>query len=126
MPASTCATDVTGTARPLPAAVELAAYRILQEAMTNVVRHAHAGRIRVGVDYGAEMLTVRIDDDGTGGGAVTRITEGTGITGMRDRVGAFGGTLEVVRSPLGGVRVLASIPTGPLQHEARRPAEGPS
>jgi len=106
------AVRLTGAQRSLPVAVELAAYRIIQEAITNVVRHAHAGHAVVTVDYGAEMVTVVVDDDGSGGAALGRMTEGTGIRGMRERVAALRGTLEVEASPLGGVRVAAELPTG--------------
>ncbi len=103
--------DVTGVRRGLPAAVDLAAYRIVQEAITNVVRHARAARADIVVGYGAEMVTVRVDDDGGAAVAMSEAAEGNGIRGMRERASALGGTLDVGRSPLGGVRVSATIPT---------------
>ena len=90
---------------PLPAAVELAAYRIVQEALTNVSRHAHArsATVRVHVDDG---VTVEITDDGIGGAA----EPGNGITGMRRRAAALGGTVEAAPCPGGGFRVVAHLP----------------
>jgi signal transduction histidine kinase len=103
---------VTGTERPLPAAVELAATRIVQEAVTNVVRHARARRAEVHLDYGDGVLGVRVEDDGRGGVVDADSLPGNGIRGMRERAAALGGTLEVGSSALGGARVEARLPTG--------------
>jgi signal transduction histidine kinase len=94
-----------GPAAPLPAAVELAAYRIVQEALTNVTRHAHAqvATIRLRYDDG---VTVAVTDDGVGGAAGS----GNGITGMRERATALGGTLEAGPGPDRGFRVVARLP----------------
>ena len=105
-------TRTTGEPRPLPAATELAAYRIIQEAVTNVVRHARAHRADIIVGYGADIVTVQVEDDGAGGRGIANVNEGNGIRGMRERATALGGTFSVAASPLGGVRVLAAIPTG--------------
>jgi signal transduction histidine kinase len=93
---------------PLPAAVELAAYRIVQEALTNVTRHASArhATVRVGYDDG---VTVEVTDDGVGGAAVP----GNGIAGMRERAGALGGTVTAGPRPGGGFRVVAHLPDRP-------------
>jgi signal transduction histidine kinase len=110
---------VAGGVRPLPAAVELAATRIAQESITNVVRHAHATRAEVRVDYGDGVLGVRVDDDGHGASnSLTALDSlpGNGIRGMRERATALGGTLEVDTSPLGGVRVSATLPTRARGH----------
>jgi signal transduction histidine kinase len=95
-------------APPLPAAVELAAYRIVQEALTNVTRHARAqvATIRVRYDDG---VTVEVTDDGIGGGA----DAGNGLTGMRERATALGGTMEAGPGPRRGFRVLAHLPVPP-------------
>jgi signal transduction histidine kinase len=90
---------------PLPAAVELAAYRIVQEALTNVTRHAHAQVVTVSVSYG-EGTTIEVADDGVGGSA----EPGNGISGMRERAGALGGTLHAGPRPEGGFRILAHLP----------------
>jgi signal transduction histidine kinase len=92
---------------PLPATVELAAYRIVQEALTNVTRHAHARRAEVTLTYGDE-LRVEVTDDGIGGSA----RAGNGIAGMRERAESLGGTLEAGPRPGGGFRVAARLPVG--------------
>ena len=94
---------------PLPATVELAAYRIVQEALTNVTRHAHARRAEVTLTYGDE-LRVEVSDDGIGGSALS----GNGISGMRERAEALGGTLEAGPRAGGGFRVAARLPVGSL------------
>ncbi len=98
----------TGTQVALPAAVDLAAYRIVQEAITNVVRHAHARRAHITLDHDDD-LTVTVEDDGRGAAPET-IVQGNGISGMRERARALGGHVEIDRSPLGGLRVRASLP----------------
>jgi signal transduction histidine kinase len=102
--------SVAGHERPLPTAVELAAYRVVQEAVTNVVRHAHAGRARVHLDYGADVLTVTVEDDGTGGPRAASVQRGNGLRGMQERATALGGSLEVGPSPWGGLTVVARLP----------------
>ena len=89
----------------LPAAVELAAYRIVQEALTNVSRHAGARSAAVRVTYGDDV-TVEVVDDGVGGTALA----GNGIIGMRERALALGGVLDAAPAPDGGFRVLARLP----------------
>jgi signal transduction histidine kinase len=89
----------------LPAAVELAAYRIVQEALTNVTRHAHASRATVRIEHGGDHVTVEIVDDGVGGAA----DAGNGIAGMRERAAALGGEVEVGSAPGGGFRVFARL-----------------
>jgi signal transduction histidine kinase len=102
--------DVTGERRPLPADADLAAYRILQESLTNVLRHAGASTARVSLAYGDADLAVRVEDDGTG--PAQDPTGGRGIAGMRDRAAAAGGSLEAGPRPGGGFRVAARIPAG--------------
>jgi signal transduction histidine kinase len=107
--------EVEGTPRPLPASVEAAAFRIAQEALTNVVRHARARHATVHIVYGARDLTVQVDDDGQGAAAkkaaAKRAPEGgNGIPGMRARVRALGGELEAGPLPGGGFRVRAQLP----------------
>ncbi len=93
-----------------PQAVELALYRIVQESLTNVVRHSGARRASVTLreENGSYLLTV--DDDGTGL-AGESATDGRGILGMRERAELLGGSLAHSASPLGGTRVSATIPT---------------
>jgi signal transduction histidine kinase len=105
---------VAGKAPPLPAAVHLAAYRIVQESLTNVARHAGPARVTVRVTYDDANVHVEIDDDGTlpaGGGSAIRT--GSGITGMRERAAALGGNLSAGSRHGGGFRVSARLPVRP-------------
>jgi signal transduction histidine kinase len=104
---------VEGTPSQLPAGVDLSAYRIVQEALTNVVKHAGPARAQVVVGYRDQDVTVEVTDDGRGVGASTgdgRAMVGHGLIGMRERVAAFGGDLEVGPGPDGGFRVAARLP----------------
>ncbi|HEY6408648.1 MAG TPA: GAF domain-containing sensor histidine kinase, partial [Ktedonobacteraceae bacterium] len=92
---------------PLPAAVEVAAYRIVQEALTNVARHAHARNCVIRIVL-ADSLQVEILDDGTGLPALQR--SGVGLTSMRERAEELGGICEIETRPTGGTRVLATLP----------------
>jgi signal transduction histidine kinase len=103
---------VTGEVRTLPAAVELAAYRIVQEAITNIVRHAHATRAAVTLDYGDEVLSLAIEDDGNGAATLPNLVQGNGISGMQERARALGGELRVEPAAHGGLRIEADLPTG--------------
>ena len=105
-------TRLEGDVRPLPATVELAAFRILQESVTNVVRHAGAGHADIGLDYGTDVLRVQVDDDGRGARGPLDLDEGSGIRGMRERAAALGGTLTVSASPAGGLRVRVELALG--------------
>jgi signal transduction histidine kinase len=99
---------VEGRARPLPPGVELSAYRIVQEGLTNVVRHAGASRAAVAVRYGEETVDVEVRDDGTGpsgNGAV-----GHGLVGVRERVALHGGRLEAGPLAAGGYGLRATLP----------------
>ena len=109
--------DVHGERRPLPASIDLAAFRIVQEALTNIVRHAGAGAANVELTYGPDELTVQVDDDGHSPGASGIRREvpdgesgGNGIPGMRERAVALGGTFDAGPRPGGGFRVRARIP----------------
>jgi signal transduction histidine kinase len=106
--------DVSGEARPVPAGVDLAAFRIVQEALTNVVRHAETGSARVRLDYGDEQLTVQVDDDGVGGTVPNPDAPGRGIAGMRERVQALSGSFQAGPRPGRGFRVRARFPTGSI------------
>jgi signal transduction histidine kinase len=109
-------TRVEGTPRPLPAGTDLAAYRIVQESLTNVTRHAGPARATVLVAYGETDLTVQVDDDGNGleppSAAAIPLRPGRGLVGMRERVAALGGELTTGPRPGGGFRVLARLPIG--------------
>jgi len=104
-------TRVEGTPRPLPAGVDLAAFRIVQEALTNVTRHAGPATATVLVAYGDDDLTVQVDDDGRGHrGPDATLGGGNGIRGMRERAAALGGELTAGPRPGGGFRVSAHLP----------------
>jgi signal transduction histidine kinase len=112
--------ETDGEVRRLPFAVDVAAFRIVQEALTNVTRHAGPATATVRVSYGDRDLTVQVDDDGKGVGSASgrQATDadrqdrrsGRGITGMRERAAALGGDLEAAPRPGGGFRVLARLP----------------
>jgi signal transduction histidine kinase len=104
---------VNGTRPPLPAGVDLSAYRIVQEALTNVVKHAGPARAQVVVGYRDQDVTVEVTDDGRG--VVTSVSDGRagtghGLIGMRERVQAFGGDFQAGPCPGGGFRVAARLP----------------
>jgi signal transduction histidine kinase len=102
---------VGGAPRPLPALLDLAAYRIVQEALTNARKHAGPARARVEIGYGDEVLEVRVTDDGrAGAGWAGNGGSGRGLIGMRERVALVGGQLEVGPLPGGGFRVAAVLP----------------
>ncbi len=103
-------TETEGDARALPFGVDVAAFRIVQEALTNVTRHARARAATVRVSYGERDVTVEIDDEGRGPGPHTEGGGGRGIVGMRERVAALGGDLEAGPRPGGGFRVRARLP----------------
>src|SRR6266545_4603520 len=99
---------VAGRSRPLPAEVDRAAYRIVQEALTNVSRHAGPATAAVRLDYRSDLLVVSVDDDGAG--AWDGVAPGVGLTGMRERVTALGGTLRAGPRDTGGFGVRAELP----------------
>ncbi|MGW3245794.1 sensor histidine kinase [Streptomyces sp. NPDC001070] len=99
----------SGEQRPLPADIDLSAYRIVQEALTNVVRHAGTGHCRVAIDYGDEELSVEVVDDGCGA-TENGLAHGFGLVGMRERVGLLHGHFSAGPRPEGGFRVAARLP----------------
>jgi signal transduction histidine kinase len=106
---------VTGDSRELPPAIEQAAYRIVREALTNVLRHARAATAQVSIAYERDRLLLEIVDDGLGAMAGTDDRppgSGHGIAGMRERALAFGGELDAGPRAAGGFRVRASLPLG--------------
>ena len=105
-------TEIDGPPRPLPFSVDAAAYRIVQEALTNVTRHAGPATAMVRVCYAEQDLAVQVDDDGTGPPPGPPAGNGTGIIGMRERAAALGGELQAGARPGGGFRVQARLPLG--------------
>jgi signal transduction histidine kinase len=103
-----------GTRHPLPANVDLAGYRILQEALTNSARHATGCAVAVRVVYGPGDLVIQVDDDGASSPQPDSAANGSGsgITGMTERARSLGGTLRAGPRPDGGFRVRAWLPLG--------------
>ena len=118
-----------GESRPLPSAVDAAGYRIVQEALTNVLRHAHATRAGVMLDVGVSELRIEVSDDGVGaapnghGNGALPAGSGNGLRGMRERATAVGGRVEAGEAGPGGWRV-AALPAPAALDERSHP--GPS
>lgn len=105
---------VEGEARAVPRSVDLSAYRVVQESLTNTLKHAHAASARVRLRYGSDALDVEVTDDGRG--AAARLLEaphrGYGLAGMRERVAMVGGEIVAQPGPSGGFVVRARLPLG--------------
>ena len=112
------ALTVEGERRPLPEGVELAAYRVVQEAITNAIKYADAAPTEVHVRYGQQDVQLQVSDCGPGAGAPGRVGGGGhGLVGMRERVRIFGGELHTGRRAGGGFEVRARIPVdGRAEH----------
>ncbi|MFE5858498.1 sensor histidine kinase [Streptomyces sp. NPDC056500] len=115
--------ETEGKAVPLPPGTDLAAFRIVQEALTNVVRHSGSRVARVRIAYGEGRLVLRIDDDGPATGTDAG-GSGNGLAGMRERAAALGGTIDAGQHDEGGFRVVADLPlrsreSGAIDGEAR-------
>ena len=100
---------------PIPASIYLSAYRILQEALTNVLKHAGRANVVVTMSLEPGWASIEVVDDGRGAAALAANGErspggGYGLVGMRERVAVFGGTLEAGPRRGGGFRVLARFP----------------
>jgi signal transduction histidine kinase len=106
---------VTGTSAPLPPGLDLAAYRVVQEALTNVIKHAGQARTVVLISWSAELeITVSNEPTGGGFGAGGRAFGGRGLIGLRERVAIYGGSLDAGPRPGGGWSVRASFPLEPM------------
>ena len=104
------ALTVAGERRALPAGLDLAAYRVVQEALTNVVKHGGGAPTEVQVHYRPDAVEVRIADQGDGAHVVRLAGSGQGLTGMRERVRMYGGELRAGRRRGGGFEVLVRLP----------------
>ena len=107
--------EVEGAPVDLPAGLELAAYRLIQEALTNVRKHAPTARVLVRLGYEPERLWIEVSDDGGPSGAVHHVAQsaadlGHGLIGMRERVQLYGGRMQAGPMPGGGFRVEAVLP----------------
>jgi signal transduction histidine kinase len=102
--------DVRGQRHQLSAGLDLAAYRVIQEAITNVIKHAATDRCRVTVAYQQDALTLEITDSGAGWTGSGTPAAGHGVVGMRERAGMYGGEFLAAPLPGGGFRVTARFP----------------
>jgi len=101
---------VEGEAQPLPPGVDLAAYRIAQEGLTNALRHSGASEVTVAVRHLPSAVEIEVRDNGRG--LVRNGTPGHGLVGIRERVAMYDGTVDIADAPGGGVRLAAHLPTG--------------
>jgi len=99
-----------GPRSPLPAGIELSAYRIVQEALTNALKHGGPARARVWVRCRPHEVEIEVVDEGSAEPHVTAAGNGHGLVGMRERVALYGGTLEAGPRPAGGYAVRARLP----------------
>lgn len=102
--------STSGEPRPVPPGVELTAYRVVQEALTNAVKHAAGASATVLVEYGVDLLRVEVTDTGGTPSASAGTGNGYGLIGLRERLAVYGGTLHTGRRLRGGYRVTALIP----------------
>jgi signal transduction histidine kinase len=101
---------VHGQRGPLPSGIELTVYRLVQEALTNTVKHAAGASVQVLVEYGRDHLRVEVTDTGGRAGATAGTGTGRGLIGLRERLSVYGGTLQAGPRLTGGYRVQARIP----------------
>jgi signal transduction histidine kinase len=101
---------VEGTPQSLATSIDLSLYRIVQEALTNALKHARATHAEVVVCYAAHDVTLEVTDDGRGSSPPTGRSGGAGTIGMEERVALFGGELRVGPRPEGGYAVQARLP----------------
>ncbi len=104
--------SITGVPRDLPPGMDLTAYRLVQEALTNTLRHARSPRrVEVAIDYGVDRIELAMRDDGQHPpGSATPAESGSGLLGMRERVTVYGGSLVATRRPGGGFELVATLP----------------
>jgi len=100
--------SVEGDQVELPPGIDLSAYRIVQEALTNTLKHAGPATARLVIRYGTDSLELEVSD--TGSGTAARDAKGHGLVGMRERVALYGGKLEAGPDDTGGFRVQARLP----------------
>jgi signal transduction histidine kinase len=103
---------IEGESRPLAPSVDLSAYRIVQEALTNVLKHAGRAKVAVTFRYGASAVEIEIVDDGANAADARPATGGKGLIGMRERVSLLGGSLNIERHRGVGFSVRARLPLG--------------
>ncbi|MEU5346167.1 histidine kinase [Streptomyces sp. NPDC020766] len=101
---------ITGVARPMPPGIGLTAYRVVQEALTNTVKHAAGASATVSVEYAPDRIRVEVSDTGGPPGPAAATGDGRGLLGLRERLSVYDGTLHTGRRLTGGYRVEALIP----------------
>jgi signal transduction histidine kinase len=101
---------VTGHPVPLSPGLQLAAYRTVQEALTNAMKHAAGARVTVVLDHGGDRLRVVVRDTGGSAAPTARAGSGRGLIGLQERVAVYGGTFEAGRLAAGGYQVAADFP----------------
>jgi signal transduction histidine kinase len=116
--------DVTITGRPVPVppGADLAAYRVVQEALTNTVKHAQGASVQITITYAPDAVTVDVADTGGLPAAAMRPGGGHGLAGLRERLALYEGTLIAGKRPTGGFRVRAVLPTHPDHAAPQQPA----
>ncbi|MEU5885028.1 histidine kinase [Spirillospora sp. NPDC047279] len=102
--------NMTGTPVPLPPGIDLAVYRVVQEALTNTAKHAAGASVTITIDHGPRALCLDVTDTGGRPAPAARTGTGRGLIGMRERLAVYGGTLDAGPSPNGGYRVHAVVP----------------
>jgi signal transduction histidine kinase len=108
--------DYVGLNLPmLPGTVSICLYRLLQEALTNVAKHARANRVQVALRNDAQEICLSVQDDGQGFDEQSMLSRGIGLLGMRERLALLGGWLEIESYPGQGTRLVAHIPWGEVQ-----------
>jgi signal transduction histidine kinase len=117
-----CELVVEGQRRQLSSAIDLSAYRVVQESLTNTLRHARAAHARVTIRYGTEAIDIEVLDDGHT--ASESPSRGFGLLGMRERVGVYGGTVEAGPRAGGGFAVAVHLPTEGRGVDAHSGARG--
>jgi signal transduction histidine kinase len=103
---------IDGDLAALPATVDVSVYRIVQEALTNVLRHAGPARADVTIGFERDAVTIEVTDDGTAEPGQQTPADGHGLAGMRERAAVFGGELAAGPRPGGGYAVHARLPLG--------------
>jgi signal transduction histidine kinase len=106
--------EVEGAPVDLPPGVDLTAYRVVQEALTNTLKHAGSANATVRIAYRRDEVLISVEDDGTPGGGTLDESGGHGLLGMRERVGLYGGAIDAGPREQGGFSVSARLPTRPL------------
>ncbi|MBO0835194.1 MAG: two-component sensor histidine kinase, partial [Actinobacteria bacterium] len=114
-----------GQPRPLPAGAEVAAYRIIQESLTNAIKHAGPATATIRLEYDDSTVRIEIADTGRGlAPGAQSPGAGHGLVGMRERAAAVGGTLQAGPDPTGGYRVVAVLPAEPVPANGAEQEDG--